>query len=174
MSLPVTENSESTPAIMSSKVDSDEQYKAEIDGPVSEIPLPETIVNNDAEPISEHLDAETSSNIEATTLNSDGDLRIDENGNIPVGVPSNVTKDVEVMNSDPPVNSNQNMMSGDEGSVKSIELSESQSLNENEPTKADARSMDVDLITEPHVQNKQNREQETVTSIVKLQDEVNW
>ncbi|KAL8498325.1 hypothetical protein ACS0TY_021590 [Phlomoides rotata] len=171
VSMPVTENSESTPGTVSSKVDSDDQYKAEREGSMSDIPLPETIVNNDAEPIGEHLDAETSSNLEATTLNSNGGLKMDENEDIPVGIPSNVTKDVEVVNSDPPVNSNQNMMSGDEGSFKSIELSESQSPNENESTKADARSKDVDLITEPHVQNKQNQEQETVTSTMKVQEQ---
>lgn len=177
MTVPLAENSESNPGIASGKVDSDEQHKADRDGSITETSLSGTISNDEATPVGDHLDAETSFNVEAMASNLNGDLKMEEVGDIAVRNLSNATKDVEAVNSDPPDDSNQNMISEDAGSFKSIELSESQSLHEDAPTKADSPSKDVDLITEPDIQNKPHQEQETVTSAAKVQeqlDEVNW
>ncbi|KAI3447028.1 hypothetical protein Pfo_003693 [Paulownia fortunei] len=172
MPMALIENSESNPVILSGKVDSDEQHKADRDGSITETSLSGAISNDEAKPVGDHLDTETSSNAEANASNLNGDLRMEEFADIPLGNPSNAAKDVEIVNSDSPIDSNQNMLSEDAGSFKSIELSESQTLHEDAPIKADAQSKDVDLVTEPDIQNKQHQEQKTINSALKVQEQL--
>ncbi|PIN20595.1 Golgi integral membrane protein [Handroanthus impetiginosus] len=170
MPMPLIENSESNPVIPSGKVDSDETHKADRDGSTTETSQSETIPNDEAKPVDNHLDAETSSNAEAVASNLNGDIRIEEFVDLPLGNSSNAAKDVEVVNGDSPVDSNQSPMSEDAGSRKSIELSEPQTLHEDAPTKTDAQSKDVGLVVEPDISNGQQQEQKTVA--VKVEEQL--
>lgn len=167
------ENSESNPGIANSRVDSNEQYKADNDGLVTETSALGTITNNEAaKPVGDHVNTEISTDVEAVASNLNGESRIEESGDNPVGTPSDAPVEVQVMNGDPFVDLNQNMISEDAGTLKNIELSKSQTVHEDIPTKADAQSKDVDLINEPDVKNKQHQEQETVNSAVKVQEQL--
>lgn len=169
---PLIENSESNPGIANSRVDSDEQYKADNDDSATETSALGTITNNEAKPVGDHVDTDISTEVEAVASILNGESRIEESGDIPVGTPSNAPVEVQVMNGDPSVDLNQNMMPEDAGTLKNIELSGSQTVHEDIPTKADAQSKDVDLMNEPDVKNKQHQEQETVNSAVKVQEQL--
>lgn len=173
----MVESTEINPGIANGKVDNDEQDKADRDGSVTETSVAGTISNDEAKPVRDHLDVETSSNAEALASNLDGDLRTEKYAAIPVGIPSNSSRDTEVVNGDPPLDSNQNVTSEDGGSFRSSELSASQTVDEEAPTKTDSQSKDVDLVTEHGIQVKQHEERKTVTSAAEVQeqlDEVNY
>ncbi|KAK6151839.1 hypothetical protein DH2020_014474 [Rehmannia glutinosa] len=172
MPVALIENSESNPGTHSGKVDRDEQHKADRDGSITETSPSGTISNDEAKPVGDHLDAETSSNAEAMASNVNGDSRMEESADVSVENPSSAGKDVEIVNDDSRVDSSQTAMSEDAGSFKSSEPLESQSLHEDAAMKADAQSKDVDLVTEPDIQNKQHQEQKTVNSAVKVQEQL--
>ncbi|KAL0426981.1 UNVERIFIED_CONTAM: Golgin candidate 1 [Sesamum latifolium] len=155
----------------SAKVDIDEQHKADRDGSTTEISISGTISNDEAKPVGDHLDVETSK-AAAMASNLNGDLRMAELADTPVGNPSISAKDVDVVNGNSPADSNQNMMSEEPGPLKSAELSESQTPHEDVATKSDSQSKDLELVTEPGIQNKQHKEQKTVTSAVKVQEQL--
>ncbi|KAL0333855.1 UNVERIFIED_CONTAM: Golgin candidate 1 [Sesamum angustifolium] len=104
--------------------------------------------------------------------NLNGDLRMAELADTPVGNPSTSAKDVDIVNGNSPADSNQNMMSEEAGPLKTAELSESQTAYEDAATKADSQSKDLELVIEPGIQNKQHKEQRTVTSAVKVQEQL--
>ncbi|KAH6784992.1 hypothetical protein C2S51_000420 [Perilla frutescens var. frutescens] len=170
---PLSENTESSPGVATSRVDSsNEQYKPDNDGSITETSVLETISTNEAKPVGDHVDTEMSTDVEAIASNLNGESRMEDLGDIPVGNPSNVPVDVQVGNGDPSVDLNRDIMSEDAGTLKNIELSGSQTLHEHTPTKADAQSKDIDLVNEPDVKNKQHQEQETVNSAVKVQEQL--
>ncbi|KAK4432983.1 Golgin candidate 1 [Sesamum alatum] len=164
------ESSENNPGT-SGKIDSDEKHKADRDGSTTETSLSGTISNDEAKPVGDHPDVETS-NVEAMASNLNGDLRVAELADTPVDNPSTSAKDVDVVNGNSPANSNQNMMSEDAGPLKSAELPESQTPHEDAAPKADSHSKDVELAIEPGIQNKQHKEQRTVPSAVKVQEQL--
>ncbi|KAL0337364.1 UNVERIFIED_CONTAM: Golgin candidate 1 [Sesamum calycinum] len=146
------ESSDNNPGI-SGKVDIDEQHKADRDGSTTENSVSGTISNDEAKPVGDHLDVETSK-AEVMASNLNGDLRMAELADTPVGNPSTSAKDVDIVNGNSPADSNQNMMS------------------EEAATKADSQSKDLELVIEPGIQNKQHKEQRTVTSAVKVQEQL--
>ncbi|KAK4391716.1 Golgin candidate 1 [Sesamum angolense] len=164
------ESSDNNPGI-SGKVDIDEQHKADRDGSTTENSVSGTISNDEAKPVGDHLDVETSK-AEVMASNLNGDLRMAELADTPVGNPSTSAKDVDIVNGNSPADSNQNMMSEEAGPLKTAELSESQTAHEDAATKADSQSKDLELVIEPGIQNKQHKEQRTVTSAVKVQEQL--
>ncbi|XP_057792947.1 LOW QUALITY PROTEIN: golgin candidate 1-like [Salvia miltiorrhiza] len=166
------ENSETNPGVPTNRVDSDEQYKADNDGSITETSVLGTISNNEVTPGGGHVDTEKSTDVEATASNMNGESRMEEFGDNPVGNPSNAPIDAHVVNGDPSSDLNQNLISEDAGTLKNIELSGSQTLHEETPIKADTQSKDVDLINETDVKNKEHQEQETVKSAVKVQEQL--
>ncbi|KAH6788280.1 golgin putative 1 [Perilla frutescens var. frutescens] len=170
---PLIENTESSPGVATSRVDSsNEQYKPDNDGSLTETSVLETISTNEVKPVGDHVDTEMSTDVEVIASSFNGESRMEDLGDIPVGNPSNVPVDVQVVNGDPSIALNRDIMSEDAGTLKNIELSGSQTLPEHTPTKADAQSKDVDLGNEPDVKNKQHQEQETVNSAVKVQEQL--
>ncbi|KAL8037664.1 hypothetical protein ABFX02_11G052700 [Erythranthe guttata] len=165
-------STESNLGIPSGKVDSDEKPKADQDGSTTEASLSGTISNGEVKPVSNHPDEETSPNVEALSSNLNGDTSMEKAADIPPGIPSNVPKNPEVLDGDPSVESNQNTMSEDAGTFRSTELSASKTLEEDAPTKVDAQSKGLDLVTEPDTQNKQREEQKTGPSAVEVQEQL--
>ncbi|XP_011078258.1 golgin candidate 1 isoform X1 [Sesamum indicum] len=164
------ESGENNPGT-SGNVDIDEQHKADRDGSTTENSISGTLSNDEAKPVGDHLDVETSK-AEAMASNLNDDVRMAELADTPVGNPSTSAKDVDVVNGNSPADSNQNMMSEEAGPLKSAELSESQTPHEDAATKADSQSKDLELVIEPGIQNKQHKEQTSVTSAVKVQEQL--
>ncbi|KAL0345184.1 UNVERIFIED_CONTAM: Golgin-84 [Sesamum radiatum] len=164
------ESSENNPGT-SGKIDIDEQHKADRDGSTTENSISGTISNDEAKPVGDHLDVETSE-AEAMGSNLNGDLRMAELADTAVGNPPTSAKDVDVVNGNSPADSNQNMMSEEAGPLKSAELSESRTPHEDAGTKSDSQSKHLELVTEPGIQTKQHKEQKTVTSAVKVQEQL--
>ncbi|KAL3625440.1 hypothetical protein CASFOL_030894 [Castilleja foliolosa] len=173
MPVDLLENNDSNSGSLISKVDRDDQQKADTDSLTTDTFPSETISNDEAKPVGDHLDAETSSNTEAMASNVNGDLRMEESADTSVGSQPNAGKDVDMVNDDPPVDSSQTMMSEVAGSLKSSgEPLESQSLNEDATTKSEALSKDFELVSEPDIQNKQHQEEKIVDSAVKVQEQL--
>ncbi|KAL3825192.1 hypothetical protein ACJIZ3_021221 [Penstemon smallii] len=170
--LPLIENSESNQDIPSSKDDSDERHNADRDVSITETSLSETIPNEEAKPFGDQPDAEASSNAEAVASNLNSNLRVEEFADIPVGSPSNAAKVVEALNSDSPVESNQNMISQDGGASESFELAESETQHANTPSKIDAKSKDVDIVTAPGIQTKKPQETKIDTPAKKVEEQL--
>ncbi|KAL3623839.1 hypothetical protein CASFOL_032655 [Castilleja foliolosa] len=168
----LSENNDSNSGSLSSNVDRDEQKKADTENSTTDTFPSGTISDDMAKPAGDHLDAETSSNADSMVSNVNGDLRMEESADISVGSKPNAGKDVEMVNDDPSVDSSQIMMSEDAGSLKSSEPSESQSLHEDAPIKSEALSKDVELVSETGIQNKQQQEEKTVNSEVKVQEQL--
>lgn len=169
---PLIETSETNPGVPTSIVDSDEQSKANNDGSVIETSVFGTISDNEAKPGGDHVDTEKSTDVEARASKINGESQMEEFGDNLVENPPNAPIDALVLNGDPSVDVNRNLISEDVGTIKNIELSGSQTLHEDTPIKVDARSKDVDLVNEPVVRNKQHREQEAVSSAVKVQEQL--
>ncbi|KAK4479129.1 hypothetical protein RD792_014640 [Penstemon davidsonii] len=170
--LPLIENSESNQDIPSSKDDSDELHNADRDVSITETSLSETIPNEEVKPVGDQPDAEASSNAEAVASNLNSNLRVEEFADIPAGSPSNAAKVVETLNSDSQVESNQNMISQDGGASESFELAESETQHANTPSKIDAKSKDVDIVTAPGIQTKKPQETKNDTPAKKVEEQL--
>ncbi|XP_073317104.1 golgin candidate 1-like isoform X2 [Primulina huaijiensis] len=172
ISVPSVQNHGSNSFISIGKVDSSEQKTVDTESPITDTSISEMISNDAIKSVDGHSIAENSSNVESVASNSNGNLRMENFADILVGNPSNSSKFVETGNRKAPFDSNQNMTEENEGSSRDIEFSESQTLNENTPSISKAQSKDVALVTEPGNQGNNNQEQETITSHVKVQEQL--
>ncbi|XP_073153617.1 golgin candidate 1 isoform X2 [Henckelia pumila] len=169
VSMPSVQNHGSNPVISIGKVDSSERKTVDTESPMTDTSISGMVSNDALKFVDGHSIAENSSTVESVASNSNGNLRMEDFAD--VGSPSNSSKFVETGNSKAPVDSIQNMTLENEGTSKNIELSESQTLNENTPSISNAQSKDVGLVTEPGNQGN-IKEQETITSQVKVQEQL--
>ncbi|XP_073062550.1 golgin candidate 1-like isoform X1 [Primulina eburnea] len=170
ISVPSIQNHESNSVIPVGKVDSSERETVNTESPITETSISGMISNDAIKSVDGHTIAENSSKAESVSPNSNGNLRMEYFADILVRSPSNSSKFVEAGNGKAPVDSNQNMTQENEWSSRAIEFSESQTLNDNTPSKSKFQSKDVGFVTKPGDQGNNNQEQETITSHVKVQE----
>lgn len=168
---PLIETSDN-PGVPTNRVDGDEQSKANYDGSLIETSGFGAISNIEAKQGGDHADTEKSTDVEVTASNINGESKMEEFGDNPVENPPNAPIEAQVKNGDPSVDVNRNLILEDAGTLKNLELSGSQTLYEDTPIKADTQSKDADSVNEPDVRSKQNQEQETVSSAVKVQEQL--
>lgn len=176
---PLNETSESKQCIPSGKIDSGEQLFGDGDGSIKENSVSGAISTDEVKSVDNHLDVDSSSTTKAMAPSINGDLQREEFSEVPVLNQSYDTKD-DVENVDFPIDLNQNISTPnqnmvseeDAGSFKSTEISESQALDENAPKEAAAQLKELDMITEPDIENKQDRDKKAVTSVEKVQEQL--
>ncbi|XP_073307425.1 golgin candidate 1-like isoform X2 [Primulina huaijiensis] len=168
--VPSVQNHGSNSVIPIGKVDSSERETVDTESPITETSISGMISNDAIKSVDGHPIEENSSKAESVAPNSNGNLRMEYFADILVKSPSNSSKFVEAGNGKAPVDSNQNMTQENEWSSRTIEFSESQTLNDNTPSESNAHSKDVGFVTKPGDQGNNNQEQETITSHVKVQE----
>ncbi|KZV15096.1 golgin candidate 1-like [Dorcoceras hygrometricum] len=170
--VPSVQNHESDSVISVGKVDSSERKTVDTESPIMDNSISGVISNEATKSVDGHSIAENSSNVESVASNSNENLRMDGSADILVGNPSSSAKFVETGNDKVPVDSITNITQENEGSSGQIEFSESQTLNQNTPSKSNSQTNDVGLVTETGNQGNSNQEQESITSHVKAQEQL--
>lgn len=154
----------------------EEQHNVDRDGSIVDAPSLSTLSNDGAKPGTDHeeLSATATTEVEVVPPTSNGDLVNDKLSDVREEIPSSPlrAKGLEVVGEDLPVNSGQNVMSGDKLTTTNVDLEGTQSVTIDAPTNVEAHLKDVDLKVEPHHDQKKVPDQKAVDSPKKVQDQL--